>query len=112
MEQALTRTERLRKRDFRNTKWTRSGRTPHFLLFKSKNKDLGRRFGVVVGRKITGAVGRNRIKRLLREFFRLNKQLFQEHANYSVRVMSLPASLTWDALSRELRLLVARAVKE
>ena len=112
MEQTLARTERLGKKDFRKAKWTRFGRTPHFLLFKSKNEDLGRRFGVVVSRKIKGAVRRNRIKRLLREFFRLNKELFREPMNYSVRVMILPASVTWDTVTRELRTLVAKAIKE
>ena len=112
MGQTLARTERLGKRDFRKAKWARSGRTPHFLLFKSKNEDSGRRFGVVVSRKIKGAVRRNRIKRLLREFFRLNKELFRECTNYSVRVMIMPASTAWDTVSRELHLLVAKAIKE
>jgi ribonuclease P protein component len=113
MEETLTRTERLGKRDFRNAKWTRSGRTPHFLLFKSTNGESERRFGVVVSRKIKGAVRRNRIKRLLREFFRLNKGLFQERVNYSIRVMIMPASVTWDTVCRDLRVLIAKkAIKE
>jgi ribonuclease P protein component len=112
MEQTLARTERLGKRDFRNIKWTKSGRTLHFLLFKSNNEDLVRRFGVVVSRKIRGAAKRNRIKRLLREFFRLNKELFRERLNYSVRVMTMPASMSWDAVSQELCALVAKAIKK
>ncbi len=66
----------------------------------------------MVSRKIKGAVRRNRIKRQLREFFRLNKELFRECANYSVRVMIMPASTRWDTVSRELHLLVAKAIKE
>ncbi len=113
MQRTLTRNERLGKRDFRKAKWTRSGKTPHFLLFKTKNgNSTGKRFGVVVSRKIKGAVRRNRIKRLLREFFRLNKELFQEPVNYSVRVMVMPASVKWDTVSRELHSLVSKAVKE
>jgi len=73
---------------------------------------LGRRFGVVVSRKIKGSVRRNRIKRLLREFYRLNKQLFQERVNYSIRVMTMPASVKWDIVCRELHVLVAKAIKE
>jgi ribonuclease P protein component len=110
MECTLARTERLGKRNFRRTKWTRSGKTPNFLLFKSQSKDMGRRFGVVVSRKIRGAVRRNRIKRLLREFFRLNKQFFQERTNYSVRVMTMPPSLRWDNVCQELHLLVAKGL--
>lgn len=71
-----------------------------------------RRFGVVAGRKVGGAVKRNRIKRLLREFFRLNKELFRDSTIYSVRVTRMPDVATWSAVSGELRALVARAVKE
>ncbi len=110
MEQRLRKTERLQKRDFR-AKWTKSGKTLHFLLFQRKNENSMKRFGTVVGRKVGGAVRRNRIKRLLREFFRLNKQLFEDSTNYSVRVMSMPESTTWDAVSGEMRVLVTRAIK-
>ena len=112
MEQTLERTERLGKRDFRVAKWTKSGRTLHFLLFKSKNENSVKRFGVVVSRKVKGAVKRNRIKRLLREFFRLNKRVFLESVNYSVRVNKLPSKLTYEAVSRELYALVSKAVSE
>ncbi|OPY69468.1 MAG: ribonuclease P [Syntrophorhabdaceae bacterium PtaU1.Bin034] len=112
MEQTLGKPERLNKRDFRYTKWAKAGRTPHFLLFKSKNEMSMKRFGVVVSRKVKGAVKRNRIKRLLREFFRLNKQLFGECVNYSVRVTRMPSSVTWDTVSREMQSLVVKAVKE
>jgi ribonuclease P protein component len=43
---------------------------PHFLVIIKPN-NLGRtRLGLTVGRSTGGAVRRNRIKRLLREFFR------------------------------------------
>ena len=87
MERTLGKTERLHKRDFRFARWAKSGRTPHFLLFKNDKGQPITRFGVVVSRKIKGAVRRNRIKRLLREFFRLNKQLFGASTAYSIRVM-------------------------
>jgi len=112
MDQTLGKTERLNKRDFRYARWTKSGRTLHFLLFRSKNEHATKRFGVVVSRKIRGAVRRNRIKRLLREFFRLNKHLFGESTSYSVRVTGMPESVAWEAVSGELRVLVSRAVKE
>ena len=112
MGQTLPRTERLGKRDFRKAKWIKSGRTSNFLLFKNRTGESEKRFGVVVSRKIKGSVRRNRIKRLLREFYRLNKQLFQERVNYSIRVMTMPASVKWDIVCRELHVLVAKAIKE
>jgi len=50
-------------------------RTDHFIIIYKKN-DLGvSRLGITVSRKIGGAVKRNRVKRILREFFRLNRSL-------------------------------------
>jgi len=39
-------------------------------------KGLCQRFGVVVGSNVGNAVKRNRIKRVFRDFFRLNRELF------------------------------------
>jgi ribonuclease P protein component len=102
MDHTLRKTERLHKRDFRSAHWVKSGRSPHFLLFINRNDHSAVRFGVVVSRKIQGAVRRNRIKRLVREFFRLNKHLFQALGSYSVRVTRVPSRLTWDAFNQEL----------
>jgi ribonuclease P protein component len=40
-----------------------------------------RRLGVTVTRKVTGAVGRNRVRRLCREVFRRNPALFPERCD-------------------------------
>ena len=49
-----------------------------------KNDKDAKRLGLVVGRKVGGAVARNRVKRLIREFFRLNKEKMPESSDLIV----------------------------
>ncbi len=72
----LPRAHRLRKRaDFlRVQSRGRKVHAPHFILLVLPGETQA--LGVTVTRKVAGAVGRNRIKRLCREVFRLNRELF------------------------------------
>jgi ribonuclease P protein component len=58
--------------------------TQHFILMLRKNDKDAKRLGLVVGRKVGAAVSRNRIKRLIREFFRLNKEKMPESSDLIV----------------------------
>jgi len=58
--------------------------TEHFVLILRKNDKDVKRLGLVVGRKAGDAVARNRVKRLIREFFRLNKERMPESSDLIV----------------------------
>jgi len=48
--------------------------TQHFRVVIKQNGTDSTRLGITVAKKVGNAAKRNRIKRLIREFFRLNKQ--------------------------------------
>ncbi len=58
--------------------------TPHFLVYIMVRGDGPTRLGITCSRKVGGAVVRNRVKRLLREFFRQNISCLPAHADISV----------------------------
>ena len=76
---AFGRDRRIRKRaDFlRIQKDGATVRTPHFVMLVASRQEVSEpsRLGVVVTKKIGGAVVRNRVKRLCRESFRLAPEI-------------------------------------
>ena len=73
--QTFGRDERIRKRQDYLRIYEQGVRSysPHFTIITCRNPAGIRRLGMTVSKKAGNAVQRNRIKRLLREFFRLNK---------------------------------------
>ena len=48
----------------------------HLVLYARKNHSPSNRVGITVGKKLGGAVVRNRVRRRLREVYRLNEEQF------------------------------------
>jgi ribonuclease P protein component len=75
--------------------------TPHFVLMVMPAER--KRLGITVTRKVAGAVGRNRVKRLVREAFRLNRELFPEACEVVVVARTGAQRLDYAAVCQELR---------
>jgi len=106
MLNTLTRKERLNRKDFRGIKWEKHGETTHFVLLSSKNEQNLKKIGVSIRKKTGGAVLRNRMKRLVKEFFRLNKHIFTDCCNHLVRIKTIPQKMLWKDINSELHSLL------
>ena len=109
-EQFYRKSERVNKRsDYRaiyNQGVWRSSR--HFTSVTCSNEKGTKRLGITVTKKAGNAVKRNRIKRLIREFFRLNKDLFPAGHDVVVMAKRNMPPLTYQEACRELTELISR----
>jgi ribonuclease P protein component len=85
-DESLRKAERLRRKaDFEIiAKKGKRRHTRNFLLIVRKNNQGFARVGVVAGRKAGKAVERNRVKRVVREFFRRNKDRVPPSRDYVI----------------------------
>lgn len=72
-----------------------------FIIVKAVSDHSWPRLGVTVSRKVGNSVKRNRIKRLVREFFRNNRDLFLS-ADYNIIARSSAVMLGFDEICQEL----------
>ena len=104
MSCAFPKTSRLLSRaDFQQA-W-RKGRkrhSPHFLIVIYQHHGEMTRFGITASRKTGNAVARNRIKRLVREYFRRHNELFSNGVDISVIAKGGAARLNYAEISCEL----------
>jgi len=84
--QTFQKDDRIRKKRDYLTVYQQGARchSKHFTLVAYRNPSGARRLGITVGKKVGNAVKRNRIKRLLREFFRLHKQQFSPAQDFVI----------------------------
>ena len=76
--------------------------TPHFVLLALENNANISRLGITVSRKVGNAVQRNRLKRIIREFFRSRKHLYPALSDYSIIAKRGTAQLSSSEIIREL----------
>lgn len=97
--------ERIRRRsDFsRISKEGKKYHSPHFRVFICPNQLPYRRLGIVVSKKVGSAVKRNRLKRLIREFFRLHKEKLFPSADFVIQAKEGADKLTFWEVAAELQ---------
>ena len=96
--------ERLRTdREYREVvrKGQRAG-TEHFSVYRDFPGAGGRKVGISVGKRVGRAVARNRIKRVLREFYRFHKNAFPEGSRTAIVVRKALPNPCLAAVTEEL----------
>lgn len=78
--------------------------TKHFVLVVMPGPERGglRRVGITVTKKVAAAVGRNRVKRIVREVFRKNHHLFPEGCDVVVIAKSGSPELGYEDVKAEI----------
>lgn len=73
------------------------------MLLLHKNERGQRKIGITIRKKTGGAALRNRMRRLVREFYRHNKDLFPDRHDNLLKVKGIPQKPTWMDTEKELQ---------
>jgi ribonuclease P protein component len=100
----LSKDERLLRRGEYRRASARGARriSPHFIVYLAHNQLGRRRLGITASRKVGTAVVRNRIKRLIREYFRMSKDRLPPSRDYVIIAKRALGAMTLGQVSREL----------
>ncbi len=82
----------------------------NFIIILSENRSGVKRLGLTVSKKAGNSIKRNRIKRLLREFFRLNKNKFPPSQDIVIIAKKDIPSLKYQDVCRELENLLIQSL--
>jgi ribonuclease P protein component len=103
--ESFPKSARLRKRpEF--LKLSRTGRkihTPNFIVIFEKNERGESRLGITVSGKVGNAVARNKIKRLVREFFRRHRSALSPDVDVLVIAKKSAIDVPFSLVGSELR---------
>lgn len=73
-----------------------------FIIISQKNQSSRSRLGITVSKKVGKAVTRNRIKRIIREFFRLNRSLLPGRLDINIIVRHSSGRIGAAAIRKQL----------
>ena len=104
-DQRFARRRRIRKRaDYLRLQRVRNAkRSPHFVVVCVPGLHEDSRLGITVSRRVGNAVERNRVKRRVREFFRLNRERLQPTQDILVIARVGAKALGYREVEAELR---------
>jgi len=74
----------------------------HFVVVELRDRAGEKKIGITASKKVGNAVQRNRVKRLIREFFRKNKDRITGDRYYIVIARKSSHNLSYDEVSTEL----------
>lgn len=82
--------------------------TPHFVIIVLRRQEGPTRLGLTVSRKVGNAVRRNRVKRLVREFFRTRYDCLPRHSDISIIARKGASELDYSLVLNELNILTGK----
>ncbi|MBN1613937.1 MAG: ribonuclease P protein component [Deltaproteobacteria bacterium] len=104
VKQTFGKRDRIRKRKEYQNIYSKGVRrySIHFTAIACPNPSGLTRLGLSVGKKVGNAVKRNRMKRLVREFFRLNKDRLPASQDIVIIGRKMTQPLTYQGICKEL----------
>jgi len=102
--QTFRRASRIRRRSdyLRIQQHGKRVHTSHFVMIVLSHQSC-QRLGITVTKRISRAVGRNRIKRLVREVFRRNRYLFPDHCDVVMVARNGAEKLNYESVKEEVQ---------
>lgn len=109
-KRTLKKSERIRKRKSYLQIYSQGKRSfsKHFTIIVSESGLDASRLGITATKKFGNAVKRNRIKRLIREFFRLNKDRLKASQDIVIIAKGNTSSMKYADVCRELGVLLKK----